>query len=70
MTDAPSDPRDRQIADLHAQLRLLAAQADALRAELEHRETEITRLSALLIEAQDAAAAPPPGLLARLTGRR
>ena len=64
MTDAPSDPRDRQIADLHAET--LGREEE----ERDHRETEITRLSALLIEAQDAAAAPPPGLLARLTGRR
>lgn len=68
MTD--TDPRNSQIADLHTQLRLLAAQADALRAELDSRETEIARLSALLIKAQDAAAAPPPGLWTRLTGRR
>lgn len=69
MTD---DPRDRQIADLQAQLRLLGAQADALRADLARRDTEIVRLSALLIAAQDAAApdpAPRAGLLARLLRR-
>lgn len=40
-----ADPRDREIAALRAQVRLLAAQADALRAALARRTDEVVRLS-------------------------
>ncbi|MDA3857312.1 MAG: hypothetical protein PF480_03530 [Roseovarius sp.] len=72
MTSETPDPRDTpacRIAVLEQQNRLLLAQAEALRATLAKRNDEITRLSALLLEA-DAEAAKPAGLLARLLKRR
>ncbi len=70
--DAPPecrpDPRDDQIATLVAQLRLLGAQADALRADLARRDTEIAELSARLIETE-ARPADPRGLWSRLRRR-
>ncbi|KMK63966.1 hypothetical protein IMCC21224_1624 [Puniceibacterium sp. IMCC21224] len=48
-------------------MRLLGQQADAMRTELEAREEDIVRLSALLIAAQDAArTATRPTILAWL----
>ncbi|WP_047998303.1 hypothetical protein [Puniceibacterium sp. IMCC21224] len=62
-----SDPRDQYIRDLQVQMRLLGQQADAMRTELEAREEDIVRLSALLIAAQDAArTATRPTILAWL----
>ncbi|WP_146592032.1 hypothetical protein [Puniceibacterium confluentis] len=64
----PQEPCEARIATLVTQLRLLGAQADALRADLARRDAEIAALSARLLEA-DARAAAPRGLWSRLTRR-
>lgn len=59
-----SDPAE--IEALRARARILAEQAEALRHDLARSREEVTRLSHLLAEAQEARA---PGWWLRLTGR-
>lgn len=67
ISDDESAGRDRRLAALEHQNRLLLNQTEALRAALAERNDDITRLSALLLDRQPLPEPrEEPGLLARL----